>query len=181
MSISKLVQISRLYPSDIEDLAKPFRDVTEVSKPYGMSRGESTERYIQALVDEVEVGLDVRDPERRNGPYFRDLDARIDDVNKATTVLTDDPAKQVPEELRFVQLALFEAPEVDGRRFSYGIMIHYGSSANPLEKTELAVLLPYEKDDASALVLSNNHRAKESKTLRLIVKALEYARHRTSD
>ena len=60
-------------------------------------------------------------------------------------------------------------------------MIHYGSSANPLEKTELAVLLPYEKDDASALVLSNNHRAKESKTLRLIVKALEYARHRTSD
>jgi hypothetical protein len=169
MTISKAVQISKLYPSNVEDLTKTFRLVTSIHKPYGLSRENSVERQIQALVTEVETGLDIKDSKRRNGPYSSNLDERVDAVNSGTTVMTSDPSRQVPEEIRFIQLAHFHDPEINGQRYSYGLIQHFGNYAAP-NGSEFAVLLPYERDaNVPALMLSNNSKDNPAETLGLIV------------
>lgn len=177
MSTSKTVRISELYPSNVQDLSKFFRDAQAVHSPYGLSREGSTERQIQNLVAEVETGQDISDPKRTNGPYSTNLDERVDTVNAATTFRTNDPTKQVPEDIRFVQLAHLHDPEVDGQRYSYGLFMHFGVYENPSIPREFAVLLPYEKQKGvPALVLSNGEVA--DKPLELMIKALAYSRQR---
>lgn len=177
MSIQRTIRISELYPSRVQDLSKSFRDVHAVHSPYGISRDGSTERQIQNLVAEVEAGLDIKDPERTNGPYSSNIDERVEAVNAATTVRTSDPSNQVPEDIRFIQLAHFHNPDVDGQRYSFGLMMHFGVYGTPDNAREFAVLLPYEKQkDVPALILSNGEIA--DKPLELMVKALAYARQR---
>jgi len=180
MSLSKSVQISKLYPSNIEDLSKNFRTVEIIDNPYGISRANSIESMIQDLVVEVEAGLDIKDSSRKNGPYSSGLDKKIDTVNLATTIITDDLSRQVPEDLRFIQLAGFHNPEVNGQRYSYGLMLHFGEYSTH-HNPEFAVLLPYEKDNTiPALILSNNSFDAPEKNLGLIVKALTYARENSN-
>jgi hypothetical protein len=177
MSISKTVRISELYPSNVQDLTKSFREADLISDPYGLSRDGSTKRQIQNLVAEVEAGLKIKDPARRNGPYSSNLDGRVDAVNSATTVITDDPSKQVPKDIRFIQLAHFHNPEVDGHQYSYGLMMHFTSDNLSDATEEFAVLVPYEKDEnIPALILSNGEKI--DKSLELMVKVLAYARQK---
>ena len=179
MSTSKTVRISELYPSNVQDLTKFFREVTAVHTPYGLSRDGSTERQIQNLVAEVEAGLNITDPERKNAPYSSNLDGRVDAVNSATTIRTNESSKQVPEDIRFIQLAHFHNPEVDGNQYSYGLMMHFGSYGVPDATREFAVLVPFQRDqNVPALILSNGEHI--DKPLELMVKSLAYARQRTS-
>ncbi|MBU0980812.1 MAG: hypothetical protein KJ709_08465 [Nanoarchaeota archaeon] len=180
MTLSKTVRISELYPSRVEDLTKTFRNVTRIHAPYGGSRGGTQKRMIQMLVDEVERELDISDPDRTNGPYSNKLKSLVDAVNRETTELTEDPEKQVPEEIRFMQLAHFQDPEVDGQVYSYGLFLHYGTYGTKHTK-ELAVLLPYERDETlPALILSNNWQEDYEKTLGLLIKAIAYGREKAA-
>ncbi len=181
MALSRLLRISRLYPSNVEDLTKSFRSSSSVREPYGLSIANSLRRQIQDLVGEVETGGSISDLERTNRPYSGNLDDRVDAVNSATTVRTDDISRQVPNEIRFIQLAHLHDPEVDGYRYSYGLMLHYGEYAPP-DGPEFAILLPYERDeDVSAMILSNNCRDVHCQKLDSIVKALAYARKKASE
>ena len=175
MSISKIVRISELYPSKVRDLSKSFREMSAIHRPYGLSSDDSNARQIQKLVEEVETGLNIRDPERRNEPYSSNLDERVDAVNSATTIIESDSSRQVPEEIRFIQLAHFHHPEIDGQQYSYGLMMHFGDYLG--QTREFAVLVPFEREkNVPAIMLSNGQRINDP--LESMVKALVYARQR---
>ncbi|MFT4343785.1 MAG: hypothetical protein ACMXYE_03485 [Candidatus Woesearchaeota archaeon] len=177
MSLTRTVYIARLYPSNVEDLAKTFRNAESVHNPNRLSRSSSMEISIQDLINEIEPGIYVEDDQRRNETYPTNLDAKIDAVNFATTHLTSDSSNQIPEDIRGIQLAHLYEPEVDGQKYHFGLMSHRGNY-NP----ELAVLIPYKKDRITpTLILSNNWTEDLSKGIRLITKALAYSREKPTE
>jgi hypothetical protein len=177
-----IVRMEMLYPSKVRDLSKFFSLGSSILRPYDLAGGDvPVKRQIRNLVLEVEQGLNIQDPKRRNGPYDSQIHKFVDAVNSTTSLVTDDPARQIPQKIRFLQLAHLSQPSVDGYQFSYGLMAHYGMFANLDSSPEFAILLPYEKDvGAPALMLSNCPKEEGLNTLGRIVKALNFVRNNPS-
>lgn len=169
MSISRIVKISRLYPSNIEDVSKVFRSSAQIENPYDRC---PQNKGILSLIREVEYGENIEDSSRQNGPYSLLLDRKIEQVNLITKICTEDKEQQIPNVIRWLQLAHFHDPEVDGKKYSYGIMMHKGLFN--LSSPEFAILLPCERQNIPALILSNNSFNEDP--INLITETLQYAR-----
>jgi len=177
MSITRTVHIARLYPSDIEDITKPFRNETSIHDPYrAINQGEYG-RLIGELLSTIERTTTQKDPERTNAPYSGGVNLYVDAVNTTLSEQISDPAHQIPEGIHYLQLAHLQDPELDGTQFSYGLLTHYGQCGTPQKPNEFALLLPYERDTTTpALLLSNNNREGHLISLKLMLKAIQYVK-----
>ena len=104
---------------------------------------------------------------------------KIDKVNSTLINKYPDNTKRIPSDIRFVQLAWFHEPEVDGKEYSFGIMLHYGQVIIGDDSREFAVLFPYESDKNVPLyLLSNNMPHDHDKLIKEMTHAFSYVRRR---